>query len=94
MKTIPLLLALAACAQLPAITADVVKDVQCVEVEIGKGNDTFEGIALACAPLAVEQVVTIAGALATGTTASPTLAAKAGKVHHLAPGEQPKPALP
>jgi hypothetical protein len=73
------ILVTSSCAQIPAITAAVVGEVQCVEGEIAKGDDTFEAIALACAPLAVSDVVTIVGALA---TSSPTLADKAKLVHH------------
>jgi hypothetical protein len=76
-----------ACAQIPAITADVVQEVQCVENEIAKGDDTFEDIALACAPLAVSDVVTIVTALASsapdaGTSSQLALSAKS--VHHKA----------
>jgi hypothetical protein len=88
--------AVVACAQVPAITADVVGEIQCVEAQLAAGNDTFEGIALACAPLAVSDVVTIVEAeLAPfpdgGTTK--VLAHQASLVRHLRPGEQPKPAL-
>jgi|HubBroStandDraft_1064217.scaffolds.fasta_scaffold505053_2 hypothetical protein len=76
-----------ACAQIPAITADVVQEVQCVENEIAKGDDTFEDIALACAPLAVSDVVTIVTALASSApdaAASSQLSLSAKSVHHKA----------
>jgi len=84
-----ILVSYVACAARGAITTAVVGEIQCVEAEIAKGDDTFEGIALACAPLAVEDVVTIVAALA-ASTSSPA-APLASKVHHAARGEQPKP---
>jgi hypothetical protein len=86
------------CAQVPVITAAVVGEINCVENQLAAGDDTFEGIAIACAPLAVEDVVTIVGALAQpasdgGNGTSPVSDA-AKKVHHVAPGQQPKPAIP
>ena len=79
------------CSQVPAITAAVVQEVDCVEAQLTAGNDTFEGIALACAPLAVEDVVTIVTAEL--EKESGPLAVMAAKVHHVKPGEQPKPAV-
>jgi hypothetical protein len=86
------------CAQGGAITAAVVGEIDCVETELAKGDDTFEGIAEACAPLAVADVVTIVEAEVAPTeagakpvaaaAAAPTeagakpVAAAAAKVHH------------
>lgn len=82
---------IAACAAVPAITKTVVDEITCVEGEVTKGDDTFEGIALACGPITVEDVVLIVGSLA--ASKSPA-AEKAKAVHHVTPGTQPKPALP
>ena len=67
------------CAEVPAITAGVVGEIQCVEAQVAAGNATFEGIAAACGPMLVGDVITIVGALAASTT--PT-AAMAAKVRH------------
>jgi hypothetical protein len=83
---------LVACAAVPAITKTVADEVLCIENEVLKGDDTFEGVFLACATSGqtVADVETIIGSLmASKTSPAATLAAK---VHHVAPGEQPKPA--
>jgi hypothetical protein len=67
------------CAAVPSITAAIVGEVQCVQAEVAKGDTTFEDIALACAPLAVADVVTIVGAIT-----DPAIADKAKAVHHKA----------
>ena len=73
------------CAQVPAITAGVVQVVDCVEAQLAAGDDTFEDIAAACAPVAVADVVTIVTAevepYPDGGTQKP-LALQASKVHH------------
>lgn len=84
-------LLLVACAAVPAITKTVADEFACVEGEISKGDDTFEGIALACAPLTVSDVGQIVISLAASKT-SP-VAPLAAKIHHVTPGTQPKPAL-
>lgn len=77
------IIALPSCAQVPAITAAVVQTVQCVEAQVAAGTDTFEAIAIACAPVAVADVVTIVAALAsTAPDGGSPVAAKAAKVHH------------
>ena len=58
-------LALVGCAQLPAITADVVSEIKCVEAQLGNGNLVYEDIALACGSMAVADVVTIVTSLST-----------------------------
>jgi hypothetical protein len=74
---------LVGCQQLPAISADVVNEVDCVEAQLLAGNDTFEGIALACSPALVSDVVTIvATELAKEAGPLPALAAR---VHHVTP---------
>jgi hypothetical protein len=82
---------IAACAAVPAITKTIVDEITCVEGEISNGDDTFEGIALACGAVTVEDVGLIVGSLA---ASKHPLAEKAKAVHHVANGEQPKPALP
>jgi hypothetical protein len=77
-----LCLVVCGCSQSGAITADVVQDVQCVISQLEAGNDTFEDIAGACAPLAVAQVVTIVSDLASGDGGD--VATKAKAVHHKA----------
>jgi hypothetical protein len=71
-------------AQAPAITSDVVAEIQCVEGALAAGAAVYEDIALQCVPLAVADVVTIVQALASpadGGAASP-VAAQAKLVHH------------
>jgi len=85
------ILAAAACAAVPAITKTVADDFACVEGELSKGDDTFEGIALACAPLTVSDVGQIIVSLAASKSPSAPLAAR---VHHVAPGQQPAPSSP
>jgi hypothetical protein len=77
-------LAAPSCAAVPAITAAVVQEVQCVEAQIAAGTDTFEDIAIACGPMAVSDVVTIVADLATEAPDGSTspVAAKAALVHH------------
>jgi hypothetical protein len=73
------------CAEIPAITAAVVQDVDCVEAAIDHGVDVYEDIAAMCVPLLVEQVVTIVTAEAApapdGGLDKPR-AENARKVHH------------
>jgi hypothetical protein len=68
------------CAQVPVITAGIVQLVDCVGAELLKGDDTFEAIAIACAPAAIEDVITIVTAKA-AEDGGP-LAAAASRVHH------------
>lgn len=74
-------LSLAGCAQIPAITADVVSEVQCVEAQLAKGTDAYEDIAAVCVPLAVTDVVTVVTALET-TGSTPETRAAAKLVRH------------
>jgi hypothetical protein len=77
----------AACQEVPAITVDVVQEVACVGTQLLEGDDTFEGIAAACGPMALQDVVTIVGSLALqgsdGASATAvTLASRAKACHH------------
>jgi hypothetical protein len=90
MKILPIALlaalgGISSCAQVPAITAAVVQDVDCVEAQLQNGTDTFEAIAVACAPLAIDQVVTIVTAEL--QQEGGPLSASAAKVHHKASGK-------
>jgi hypothetical protein len=73
------------CNAIPAITAGTVQIVDCVENQIASGNDTFEDIAIACAPAALADVITIVTAEAAKADdggIETVIAAKAKAVHH------------
>ena len=80
------LIGLSACAwfksEQSSITADVVGEVDCVEAQLLAGNDTFEGIAAACAPALVADVVTIVTAELSKDAGVTPVATAAAKVHH------------
>ena len=78
-------------AQAPAITSDVVAEIQCVEGALAAGAAVYEDIALQCVPLAVADVITIVQALANpadGGAPSP-VAAQAAMVRHRAVKAKP-----
>jgi hypothetical protein len=80
-----LMLACVGCAAVPAITAVVVQEIDCVGAQLEASDDTFEGIAAVCAPLLVTDVITIVAAksLETSDAGTPTASAlKARAVHH------------
>jgi hypothetical protein len=70
------------CAAVPAITVDLVQEIHCVDAQLEAGNDTFEGIAIACGGMLVADVVTIVADEASGEGGVPELAEKARHVHH------------
>ena len=68
----------------PAQTAVVVgggqKLVDCVAAELVKGDDTFEGLALACGPVTIAEIIGVVETLAASPTT--TTGALAMKAHH------------